>query len=66
MENTADSLQYDMYNLMNTDVSKTDLQVLTETRNHLSLFKNTFNLHYIQFFFQKNTSVQKKTFISSQ
>lgn len=53
IENTADSLQYDMYNLMNTNVSKTDLQVLTETRNHLSLFKNTFNLHYIQVFLPK-------------
>lgn len=46
VENVADSLQYDMYTLMQADTAMDSLSALTDTRNDVSLFKSTFNLFY--------------------
>ena len=50
MENVADSLQYDMYNLMQTETTMDTLTALSETRSNLSMFKSSFNLTYIDVF----------------
>lgn len=50
MENVADSLQYDMYNLMRAETPMDTLSSLSETRNNLSMFKSSFNLAYISVF----------------
>lgn len=46
VENVADSLQYDMYALIQTDTAMDSLSALTNVRNDVSLFKSTFNLFY--------------------
>nr|WP_317361879.1 histidine kinase [uncultured Blautia sp.] len=50
MENVADSLQYDMYNLMQAETTIDTLAALSETRSNLSMFKSSFNLAYIGIF----------------
>ncbi len=44
MENVADSLQYDMYNLIQAETTIDTLAALSETRSNLSMFKSSFNL----------------------
>ena len=46
----ADSLQYDMYALMQADTPMDSLASLTDTRNDVSLFKTTFRLFYTSVF----------------
>ena len=50
VENVADSLQYDMYALMQADTPMDSLASLTDTRNDVSLFKTTFRLFYTSVF----------------
>ena len=50
VENVADSLQYDMYALMQADTPMDSLSSLTDTRNDVSLFKATFRLFYASVF----------------
>ena len=50
VENTADSIQYDMYTLMQAEEPMECLSALTDTRGDLSLFKSTFDLYYASIF----------------
>lgn len=50
MENVADSLQYDMYHLMEAETTMDKLTALSETRSNLSMFKSSFHLSYISVF----------------
>ena len=50
-ENVADSIQYDMYSLTQTDGSITEsLSVFNNVRNDISLFKSTFDFYHIFIF----------------
>lgn len=46
VEQVADSLQYDMYSLFQTQTVQEYLEAFTNTRNDLSLFKTTFNFYH--------------------
>lgn len=51
VESVADSMQYDMYTLMQTEEEPMEcLSALTNTRSNLALFKSTFNLYYASIF----------------
>ena len=50
VENVADSMQYDMYTLMQTEEPMECLSALADTRSDLSLFKSTFDLYYASIF----------------
>ena len=50
MENVADSLQYDMYNLIQAETTEDTLTALSEARSNLSMFQASFNLAYISIF----------------
>ena len=50
VENIADTLQYNMYNLMQADAPMDTLAMLSEIRSNLSMFKTSFNLAYINIF----------------
>ena len=50
VESVADSMQYDMYTLMQAEEPMECLSALTDTRNNLSLFKSTFDLYYASIF----------------
>ena len=50
VENIADTLQYNMYNLMQADAPMDTLAMLTEIRSNLSMFKTSFDLAYINIF----------------
>lgn len=50
MENVADSLQYDMYNLIQAETTEDTLTALSEARSNLSVFQASFNLAYISIF----------------
>lgn len=50
VENVADSLQYDMYHLMQAETPDDTLAALSETRSNLSMFQASFNLSYISVF----------------
>ena len=50
VENIADTLQYNMYNLMQTDAPMDTLATLSEIRSNLSMFKTSFDLSYINIF----------------
>ena len=54
VENIADTLQYDMYNLMQTETPMNTLDVLSKIRSNLSMFKTSFNLPYINIFLPDN------------
>ncbi|MCA5961789.1 hypothetical protein LC724_17375 [Blautia sp. RD014234] len=50
-ENVADSIQYDMYTLSQTDSSSTQsLSVFGSVRNDISMFKTTFGYYHISIF----------------
>lgn len=49
-EDTADSLQYDMFSLTQKEAPMEVLEGLTRTRNNVSLYKNTFNFYHISIF----------------
>lgn len=50
-ENVADSIQYDMYTLSQTDSSSTQsLSVFGNVRNDISMFKTTFGYYHISIF----------------
>lgn len=46
VESVANTLQYDMYTLGQSDSTMEYLSALTDVRNDVSLFKSTFNLYY--------------------
>lgn len=48
VENIADTLQYNMYNLMQADAPMDTLAMLSEIRSNLSMFKTSFDLAYIR------------------
>ena len=50
VENIADTLQYNMYNLMQADAPMDTLAMLSEIRSNLSMFKTSFDLAYINIF----------------
>ena len=50
IENVADSLQYDMYHLMQAETPEDTLTALSEARSNLSMFQASFNLAYISIF----------------
>lgn len=50
VENVADSLQYDMYHLMQAETPEDTLTALSEARSNLSMFQASFNLAYISIF----------------
>lgn len=50
VENVADSLQYDMYHLMQAETPEDTLTALSEARSNLSMFQASFNLTYISIF----------------
>lgn len=49
-ENTADSLQYDMFSLNRKEKPMEVLEALTSTRNNVSLYKSTFDFYHISIF----------------
>lgn len=53
-ENTADSIQYDMYTLTQAATPMESLTALTDTRSNLSMFKNTFGFSNISVFLPEN------------
>lgn len=50
VENIADTLQYNMYNLMQADAPMDTLAMFSEIRSNLSMFKTSFDLAYINIF----------------
>lgn len=50
VENIADTLQYNMYNLMQADAPMDTLAMLSEIRSNLYMFKTSFDLAYINIF----------------
>ena len=50
VENVADSLQYDMYHLIQAETTEDTLTALSEARSNLSMFQASFNLAYISIF----------------
>lgn len=50
VENIADTLQYNMYNLMQADAPMDTLAMLSEIRSNLSMFKTSFDPAYINIF----------------
>lgn len=54
-ENVADSIQYDMYTLSQTDSSSTQfLSVFGSVRNDISMFKTTFGYYHISIFLPRD------------
>lgn len=49
VENIADTLQYNMYNLMQADAPMDTLAMLSEIRSNLSMFKTSFDLGLYQY-----------------
>lgn len=50
VENIADTLQYNMYNLMQADAPMDTLAMLSEIRSNLYMFKTSFDLAYINMY----------------
>ena len=65
-ENVADSIQYDMYTLSQTDSSSTQsLSVFGSVRNDISMFKTTFGYYHISIFLPGSDRSRRGTLLFS-